>query len=142
MAYVPEDPEWDQRISYMKRTQKRCSKCGAYYRPIENVGQWKCSKRIWSTTQNQFVDIACDHGKAYTEEHDFPIPSVVAKHFRKMISRKAVLPEPVIQYEASTGQYKAFDAIIVRRFDYRAQIKANQYWPTVHDTGYQAIFPL
>lgn len=113
-----------------------------YYRPIENVGQWKCKQKVWSSTEDRFVDIPCDHGGPYSEEDDFPIPSVVSKHFNRLIPERAILPKPVFSLEATTGQYKAFDAIIVRRFDFEAQSKANQYWPNVHDTGFQRILPL
>ena len=47
MAYVPEDQEWDKKISIWTQTIRFCKRCGMHYRVIDNIGSWKCTQAMW-----------------------------------------------------------------------------------------------
>lgn len=142
MTYVPEDPEWDRRISIMKSGDFYCKVCKSNYNPMDNVGQWRCTQEMHDVARNQRVKIRCDHGGPYSEKDDYPIPRIVASHFKGRVLPEAVLPDSITQQSDSQNSYRVFDAIVVRRFDFRAKERASEYWPEVAATNYMRKLPM
>lgn len=131
----------------MLLTQK-CKFCGRTYYPIQNVGAWECDKqRAYSFVEGTFIKMRADHvpqkssiepdadNRPYTEADDFPIPEFAFRYFQKYTLPEAILQRRVSDTTTSTGSYRVFQVIVVRRFDFRAKQRADKFWPDVPPTG-------
>ena len=124
------------------------------YLPIQNVGAWECDEqRVYSFAENRYLKMRADHvpersavdpnadSTPYTDKDDFPIPQFAFKYFEQYTLPDAVLQKKQTRAATIAGDYRVFDVVIVRRYDFRTKDRAEKYWPDVPASGERFILP-
>jgi len=124
--YVPEDAEWDKAIRLLMQTVRKCPLCGIVYRPIDNIGSWKCKQRIPDRSNGRDVWVRADHPKElyapYTPQDDVVVSACAWPYFQTRVLPDAVSTKPVTGKDPS-GRRHVFAAVKVQRYDQYAEVQ-------------------
>lgn len=145
---------WSNQIREWETRQKKCAKCDAYFRELDNLGRWLCTqhasfekppigerwkccgaKRIGGSGVANRGCVKADHtvlSVPLTAEHDVPVPSVIFGRLGLSANSPSIIkPDDPTNVEINTkqtGSREANNFVMIRRFDYKRSTVVNDYY--------------